>query len=243
MAVKKRAPRTLPQSDRGVPVSTRPAMPWATTPGMYIAGKEALDAADDLGVQMDRKWGVGRMRLLVDGKLREKFDRQRYLTAQARWEGTLEDVKRESARMVTAYRALDDAAMALGASLVDDSVWEVGIPIGMLKGSVLAIVKNDEALPKVAAEGRNVIAVTLDEVARIIGYDHDTLMVKQTFPGAQIEPAKAPIDPMRPSLVMMEEGIPDIKAPIDSVAGFEDSVNASKKLRSFDWEQGDAVPF
>ena len=229
MAMKKRSFKP-PQSDRGVPVSTRPKMPWATTPGMYLAGKEALDAADMLGVEMDRKWGVGRLRLLVSGQMREKFDRQRYLMAQSRWEGTLEDVKRESQRMVTAYNALDAAATASGASLVDDSVWEVGIPSGMLKGSVLAIVKNDEALPKVAAEGRNVIVVTLDEVARIIGYDHDTLMVKQTFPGAQIEAATAPVDPMRPSLMMEEEGIPDIKAPIDAVAGF-------------DWEQGDAVPF
>ena len=230
MAVKKRPSKPLPQSDRGVPVSTRPPMPWATTPGMYIAGKEALDAADALGVEMDRRWGVGRLRLLVDGTLREKFDRQRYLTAQSRWNGTLEDVKRESQRMETAYRALDAAATALGAPLVDDSVWEVGIPNGVLKGTVLAVVKNDEAMAKVSAEGRNVIVVTLDEVARIIGYDNDTLIVKQTFPGAQIEPAKAPIDPMRPSLVMMEEGIPDVSAPIDAVAGF-------------DWEQGDKVPF
>lgn len=232
MAVKKRPSKTLPQSDRGVPVSTRPPMPWATTPGMYLAGKEALDAADNLGVTLDRYWGIGRLRLLVDGKLREKFDRQRYLMAQARWNGTLEDVKRESQRMVTAYTALDAAAKALGAPLVDDSVWEVGIPSGMLKGSVLAVVKNDEAMAKVreTLDGRNVIIVTLDEVARIIGYDHDTLMVKQTFPGAQIEAAKAPVDPMRPSLMMEEEGIPDVSAPIDSVAGFN-------------WEQGDKVPF
>ena len=226
----KRPARKPPQSDRGVPVSTRPKMPWATTPGMYLAGKEALDAADALGVEMDRKWGVGRLRLLVSGQMREKFDRQRYLMAQARWEGTLEDVKRESQRMATAYNALDAAATASKAAPVDAQVWEVAVPSGILKGSVLAIVKNDEALPKVAAEGRNVIVVTLDEVARIIGYDHDTLMVKQTFPGAQIEAAKAPVDPMRPSLMMEEEGIPDIKAPIDAVA-------------AFDWEQGDAVPF
>ena len=112
-------------ADRGVPATTRPAMPWAVTPGLYIAGKEALDAADQLGVEMDRKWGVGRLRLLVNGPMREKFDRQRYLMAQARWEGTLEDVKRESARMVTAYTALDNAAKGSGATPVDDSIWEV----------------------------------------------------------------------------------------------------------------------
>jgi hypothetical protein len=214
--------KKLPMSDRGVPVSTRPAMPWATTPGMYIAGKEALDAADALGVEMDRYWGVARLRLLVDGALREKFDRQRYLLSQARWEGTLEDVKRESARMVTAYRALDAAAKASGAAQVDDSVWEVGIPTGILEGSVLSVVRNDEAMAKVVAEGRNVIVMTLDEVARYIGQDRDLLEIKKTFPGAQIKRAEMPRDPVSPSLAEWDEGMPDVKAPIDGVMDFGD---------------------
>lgn len=212
--------RKLPMSDRGVPVSTRPAMPWAPTPGMYIAGKEALDAADFLGVEMDRYWGVGRLRLLVDSALREKFDRQRYLLAQARWEGTLEDVKRESQRMVTAYKALNAYAQALGDAPVDDSVWEVGIPTGILAGTVLAVVKNDEAMAKVVADGRNVIVMTLDEVARYIGQDRDLLEIKKTFPGAQIKRAEMPRDPVTPSLAEWDEGMPDVKAPIDGVIDF-----------------------
>ena len=80
----KRPTKKFPTSDRGVPVSNRPSMPWATTPGLYLAGKEALDDADQLAFELDRHWGVGRLRLLVDGPLREKFDRQRYLYAQAR---------------------------------------------------------------------------------------------------------------------------------------------------------------
>jgi len=216
----KRPAKKLPMSDRGVPVSTRPAMPWATTPGMYIAGKEALDAADFLGVEMDRYWGVARLRLLVDGALREKFDRQRYLLAQARWEGSLEDVKRESQRMVTAYRALDAAAKASAAPPVNDSVWEVGIPTGILEGSVLAVVKNDEAMAKVVAEGRNVIVMTLDEVARYIGQDRDLLEIKKTFPGAQVKRAEMPRDPVTPSLAEWDEGMPDVKAPIDGVIDF-----------------------
>ena len=217
-------------ADRGVPATTRPAMPWAVTPGLYIAGKEALDAADQLGVEMDRKWGVGRLRLLVSGPMREKFDRQRYLMAQARWEGTLEDVKRESARMVTAYTALDNAAKGSGAAPVDDSIWEVGIPNGILEGSVLAIVKNDEAMAKVRTEGRNVILITLDEVARYIGLDGALLEVKKTFPGAQIKRAESPRDPISPSLAEWDEGIPDVKAPIDGVL-------------DLNWEVGDEVPF
>ena len=217
-------------ADRGVPATTRPAMPWAVTPGLYIAGKEALDAADQLGVEMDRKWGVGRLRLLVNGPMREKFDRQRYLMAQARWEGTLEDVKRESARMVTAYTALDNAAKGSGAAPVDDSIWEVGIPNGILEESVLAIVKNDEAMAKVRTEGRNVILITLDEVARYIGLDGALLEIKKTFPGAQIKRAESPRDPISPSLAEWDEGIPDVKAPIDGVL-------------DLNWEVGDEVPF
>ena len=44
-----------------------------------------------------------------DGR-REKFDRQRYLVNQAIWHGELEDVRRETGRMVNAWLALDRVA-------------------------------------------------------------------------------------------------------------------------------------
>jgi len=221
------------KADRGIPVSSFTPPPWTATPGMYIAGKEALDAADHLGEELERYWGRGRLRLLVDTALAEKFDRQRYLTAQARWEGELEDVKREAGRMVTAYRALDAAAKRLGASPVDDSVWEVVIPHGVLKGAVLAIVKNVEAVPKVtkSVDGRNVVVMTLDEVARYIGMDHDLLEIKKTFPGASVEYREPLADPLQPSLNRHHEGIPDVSVPIDGIEGFPD------------WEYGEEIPF
>jgi ectoine hydroxylase-related dioxygenase (phytanoyl-CoA dioxygenase family) len=55
------------------------------------------------------------LRLLVGPELREKFDRQRYLLNQSIWHGELEDVRRESGRMVNAWHALDRAAEAAGA--------------------------------------------------------------------------------------------------------------------------------
>lgn len=207
-------------SDRGSPVSTRPSMPWASTPGMYIAGKEFLDTADQLGVDMDRKWGVGRLRMLVNEQLREKFDRQRYLMAHARWEGTLEDVRREGDRMAKAYRALDKAATEAGAKPVDPDVWEVGIEHGIFKGVVVAIVKQDEAVAKVQAEGRHTIVYSLDEIARLISHDNFSMTVKQVFEGGEVMPAKKVVDPISPSLMMGEDGIPDIKAPIDGVIGY-----------------------
>lgn len=228
MAIKPK--RKPPTADRGIPVSTRPAMPWASTPGMYIAGKEFLDTADQLGVDMDRKWGVGRLRMLVDETLREKFDRQRYLMAQARWEGTLEDVKREGARMAKAYQALDKAATAAGAKECAPEVWEVGIEHGIFKGVVVAIVKRHEDVAKVQAEGRHTIVYSLDEIGRLISFDNFSMTVKHVFEGGEIMPAKKVVDPISPSLTMDQDGIPDVKAPIDGVLGFN-------------WEEGDDVPF
>jgi hypothetical protein len=222
--------RKPPTSDRGVPVSTRPAMPWATTPGQYIAGKEFLDTADQLGVDMDRYWGVGRLRMLVDETLREKFDRQKYLMAQARWEGTLEDVKREGARMVKAYQALDKAAKDAGAKPCAPEVWEVGIEQGIFKGVVVAIVKNHEDVAKVQADGRHTIVYTLEEIGRLISFDNFSMTVKQVFEGGEVMPARKVIDPINPSLSIDEDGIPDVKAPIDGIIGF-------------DFDVGDDPPF
>ena len=60
---------------------------WASTPGTYIAGQANIDGADKVAVEMEKKWGCDRLRLLVDTELREKFDRQRYLFNAAVWHG------------------------------------------------------------------------------------------------------------------------------------------------------------
>ena len=56
---------------------------WARSHGTYIAGRAWLDEADATAAQMEAKWGVDRLRLLVRPELREKFDRQRYLLNRA----------------------------------------------------------------------------------------------------------------------------------------------------------------
>ena len=76
----KRPSRPPPPSDRGAAVSHYKPIPWMATPGMYIAGRAALDEADALEVDLELKWGRDRLRLLVDTDLREKFDRDRKST-------------------------------------------------------------------------------------------------------------------------------------------------------------------
>ncbi len=48
-----------------------------------LAIKSVIDGVDHVAVEMENKWGVGRLRLLVDDDLRERFDRQAQLFNEA----------------------------------------------------------------------------------------------------------------------------------------------------------------
>jgi len=233
---RKPSSKNRPTADRSVPVSSYKPPPWQGTAGMFLAGREAIDAANYLHEQMESKWGCGRLRLLVDADLRNKLDRQRYLFLQAVDGGQLIDVQREGRRMCAAWRALDRAAEVSGASPTDPAVWELVVPFGIFKGLVVAIVKDDRDVAKVKAEGRHTIVYGLDEIGRLIGADHFSLTCKENFPGAEVVTAIKPRDPVRPKLFDDEEGILDISAPIDDVAGFSRSDD-------FDEKKGDVIPF
>lgn len=213
--------------DRGVAVTYKP-IPWMATPGMYIAGRAALDEADALEVEMELKWGRDRLRLLVGAELREKFDRQRYLTSQARWAGELEDVRRESQRMVKAWNALDKAAEAAGAQVLDPAIWEVCLD----DGTVATIVREPFLANRILAEGRRINVYTLEEIGHMISAFPQIAKVKEHFPGAEVTKTKMKVtDSLATPLGnSQEEGIFDERPPIDGVDGFD--------LRT-----GDEIPF
>src|SRR3954468_24554258 len=109
----------------------RPTRAWAPTYGSWIAGRSHLDAVDAVATEMEAKWGVGRLRLLVPADLREKFDRQRLKLNGAIWHGkSIEDVRVESERMVKAWQALDAKATTLAQEPLAASVWEVALADG-----------------------------------------------------------------------------------------------------------------
>ena len=101
---------------------------WAKTPGTYIAAHAHMDGVDALAIEMERYWGVGRLRLLVEPELRERFDRQGFMTNAAIWHGDLEQVRQQCFRMAKAWTALDGAAKAAGAVPLSPLVW--GSPAG-----------------------------------------------------------------------------------------------------------------
>jgi hypothetical protein len=166
---------------------------WARSNGTYLTGRAYIDGADETAAQMEGKWGADRLRLLVSAELREKFDRQHYLFNQAIWHGGLEDVRRESGRMVTAWTALDHAAESAGCEKLSPEVWEVALS----DGSVAAIVPDTAHAKFVNAEGRRLAVYTLEEIGRLLVAYPDIAKAKMVFPGAEVMEVRRSIeDPM-----------------------------------------------
>lgn len=155
---------------------------WLASHGTYLAGQEAIDTLDLVALEMERRYGADRLRLLVTSELRQKFDRQRYLTNQATWNGKLEDVRRETARMASAWRALDKAATEAGKDQLKPEVWEIALE----DGGVAAIVRSANDVGLVAREGRALQIYTLDEIARLIVKFPALSRAKAVFPGAVV---------------------------------------------------------
>jgi len=188
----------------GIPVARMDVPPWQTTVGTFIGGQAEVDELDLVAIEMERKWGAGRLRLLVDTVLREKFDRQRYLVNQALWHGELQDVITQARRMIKAWQALDKAAEAAGKAQLDTDVWEVALP----DGSVAALVRDPHQAGKVAAENRQIRVYTLEEIGHLIHNFPELSKAKIVFPGATVEKVRTRVaDPL--------QAVPDSKAPID----------------------------
>lgn len=186
------------------PVAVTKRAGWQETPGLFLAGQAHVDEADLTIAAMEKKWGVDRLRLLVPVELREKFDRQRFLFAQAIRYGDLEELKSQARRTVAAYNALDRVATAAGAETRSDGVWEVALD----NGTVAAIVRNNEDARHVKANGRFVSIWTLDEIGRLLVAFPEVCKIKHAIPGASVTRARADIqDPLI--------GFPDVEGGLD----------------------------
>lgn len=192
------------------PVPGLPTGPWSSSPGSYIAGSAAIDGMDAVAREMEERWGVDRLRLLVSTELREKFDRQRYLVNQAIWHGQLEDVQSQAERMVKAWKALDAAATTAGAKVMSPQMWEIGLP----DGRVLAIVQTGAEASAAArtAEGRSMVVWTMEEVAAMVVSLASVNAVKSAFPGATVTSVRRsigdPLDRLEDTRLKFSDGIP-----------------------------------
>ena len=150
-----------------------------------------VDGLDQVALAMERKWGVGRLRLLVSDFLRAKFDEQKDRLEAALRSGEEHFVSAQVEGMRRAWQVLDRAAHDAGEQPLAPEVWECVLPS---TGEVVSLVRTETEAHHVARECR---VLTVAEVAILIEALGDgVLTVKHSFPGAAVTGIrrKAPID-------------------------------------------------
>lgn len=140
-----------------------------------------IDGLDQLAAAMERKWGVGRLRLLVSELLRAKFDAQKDKLDAAIATNRETYIRAQAEGMKRAWAALDRAASEAGHAPLSAEVWECRLPSS---GEVVALVCTEAEAQHVGRESR---VFTLDEIGRLIAaLGPAVLEAKRVFPGATV---------------------------------------------------------
>lgn len=207
----KYVPKAKPKAKTSFPGTAIGSAPWQRTYGTSLTGMEYIDEMKVVASKAEDDWGIGRLRMLVPLELREKFDRQRYLTNQAIWHGDLEDVKAQTKRMIVAYQKLDAVAQASGASRKPVEQWEAVLG----DGTLLVVVRTPEEAHRVENDGRRKVIWSMDEVAMVVEQQQAVLLAKKLFDGAEVlkvdRPQKDPLDVFVTSLPGLDDDVSDIK--------------------------------
>jgi hypothetical protein len=183
------------------------------TGGITMAIQGLVQSVDLLTDKLERKWGVGRLRLLVDDVLRERFDRQWRKWQAAYAAQDLDAVRAHSDAMRRAWTALDQAATAAGHMPMAPEIWETRMP----DGTALAIVRGPAEQHAVAratrqqGDSRAREVWSLDEIGRVIcAWEGRNWVdaVRAEFPGARVE-----------------------------------ALRLTPRGAEFDWSRGDDIPF
>jgi hypothetical protein len=149
-----------------------------------------VEGVDQVAVAMERKWGVGRLRMLVGDDLRARFDQQKDRLDAAIAVNDERYVAAQAEGMKRAWSALDQAATGARHAKLSPEIWECVLPS---TGEVVAILRTDAEANHVAREGR---VFTLAEIATLIDGLGPVLEAKRVFPGATVTAIhrKSPMD-------------------------------------------------
>jgi hypothetical protein len=167
-----------------------------TSPLRQFSDQMAL--VDATVAAMERKWGIGRLRLLVSEATRARFDQ-----AQEMWSAActaaaqpphpapvIDRLKEVASMMQRAWAALDAEAVQGGAAVLIPEWWEV--PSEDPSSPVLCVTRTlleaNALVAQAKAEGRKVEVWALDEVARVIRANGLISAIKAGFPGATVSP-------------------------------------------------------
>ena len=151
----------------------------------------ALDHLDYVASEMERKWGVDRLRLLVDPEWTARFDRQREGMNDAIFNSHRDPAKaREQVEAMTrGWKKLDELAEAAGATRLSDFVMEAP----KADGTVLAVVNSHHQAHACVRSGRYSEVWTLEEFVNMVEAFPSLAASapKQVFPGAKVSAPRA----------------------------------------------------
>ena len=157
--------------------------------------RQILESVEAAKRAMDRKWGVGRLRLLVSNPLRVKFDNQAHLLDCAIRSGGVDQIASRVDGMIKGWQYLDKSATEQGYRPLPVEIWECVVPT---TGEIVAIVRHEDDRQFVIVA--NQLTFTLDDIGRLID--------GQQAAGVRI-PSPANVIPMRTTA----GGMPDDEIP------------------------------
>lgn len=166
----------------------------------YSRFSDCLYGVDARVAEMERKWGIGRLRMLVSQPTRERFD-----MAQAMWRKSVEacqaskvmpepllaELEAHAAMMMRAWAAVDAEATQAGQKPLQPEWWEVqpDDPADPVICLTRTLQEAHAVAAQAKAEGRLVTVWSLCEVGRVIKAQSLASSIKAMWPGAQVQPS------------------------------------------------------
>ena len=150
--------------------------------------QEALEPLDRVAVEMEGKWGVGRLPRLVTPEMAAKFSSAREKLDEAIRANDLDAVVAKASVMIRGWKALDQAATEAGHKTHPEAVWSK-----LHRGTKYTIVLDRADVSKVAKDSKHpATVVTLDELLVVWDDFQGRRVIEETktlFPGATVEKA------------------------------------------------------
>ena len=147
--------------------------------------QSAIIELDKIVSDIEARWGIDRIPMLIDQNLRERFDMQLERLNKAIQMDIGVEVKREAEAMGRAWLHVEKIAVANGHKELTGEFWQAAMP----DGRVLAITQNFDEQYKVSKQYPDMLVYSVEEVANILSSweDHKTVvMAKNLFLGAEV---------------------------------------------------------
>lgn len=147
---------------------------------------DALEPLDRIAVEMEGKWGCGRLPRLVSPEMAAKFSSARSKLDEAIRDNDVEAVVAKASVLIRGWQALDKAATEAGHKTLPEAVWS-----SWHQGTVYTICLDRADVNKIAHDAADPAhVVTIDELLLVWEQFQASRVISETkslFPGATVQ--------------------------------------------------------